>query len=158
MERPQPSNELSEVLTGTKVVGYKCKDPFKALKYDLSVLCYDAKFYPNQTSNFPNEKEICVDPEPCSLADVKRKFNGEYLTVDIDLTKESIEHGSNMSISCAQDVEKFVAEVDPDGTESLTYKCQTGVIVDSKGGKLLGISWNISMSASLHRHFYQHSI
>ena len=125
--------------TGTKLSGYTCKDLFKKMKYDFSVLCYDEVFYPNDTSLFPGESEICIDPVPCPLQDIKDKWNseisskGDYLTVDIDLTKESMEHGSHLGIQCAQTVEKFVTEIDPEGVGVLTYKCQAGKILDSKG-------------------------
>ena len=119
--------------------GYRCKDLFKAMKYEFKVLCYDGNFYPNDTSLFPADKEICVEPKACPLSDMRHKWitqitnNGEYLSVNIDLTKESMEHGSTMTVTCAQSVEKFVTEIDPEGIGSLTYKCQTGVILDSKG-------------------------
>ena len=109
----------SPVKTGTTVNGYSCKDPFKALKHELSVLCYDETFIVsngiyNDTSSFPEESEICVDPVPCQLTELRNKWksditdNGDYLTVDIDLTKENIEHDATITVTCAQDVEKFV--------------------------------------------------
>jgi len=85
-----------------------------------------------------------VDPKSCPLPDIRNKWktqvtdNGEYISMDIDLTKESVEHGSSMTVQCAQEVETFVEEIDPEGQGSLTYKCQTGNIVDSKGSS----SWD----------------
>ena len=108
------------------------------MKYDFEILCYDGNFYPNETSSLV-ESEICVDPTPCPLPDMRSKWNtevrdnGEYLTIDADLTKESVDHASTITVRCAQDVEKFVSDVDPDGNGFLTYTCQTGQIVDSKG-------------------------
>ena len=133
-----------DVRTGNKVNGYLCKDPFKALKYELSVLCYDETFYVsnglfNDTSSFPEESEICVDPTPCPLTKIRNKWKsqvtdkGSYLTVDTDLTKDNIEHGDKMRVTCAQGVEKFVAAIDPQGDGFVEYKCQTGNIVDKSG-------------------------
>ena len=108
------------------------------MKYDFEILCYDGNFYPNETSSLV-ESEICVDPTPCPLPDMRSKWNtevrdnGEYLTIDVDLTKESVDHASTITVRCAQDVEKFVSDVDPDGHGFLSYTCQTGQIVDNKG-------------------------
>ena len=140
----------SPVKTGTTVNGYSCKDPFKALKHELSVLCYDETFIVsngiyNDTSSFPEESEICVDPVPCQLTELRNKWksditdNGDYLTVDIDLTKENIEHDATITVTCAQDVEKFVDAIDPLGLGFLEYKCQTGNIVDKSGSSY----WNL---------------
>ena len=112
------------------------------MAYEFSVLCYDGKFFPNET--FPEESKICVEPKSCPLPDIRKKWNeqvtenGEYISTDIDLTKDSMEDGSTMTVRCAQEVEKFVAEIDPDGDGSLTYKCRTGNIVNSKGSS----SWD----------------
>ena len=114
------------------------------MKYELSALCYNETFIVNNgkyndTSSFPEESEICVDPTPCPLADFRAKWksqvtgNGDYLTVDIDLTKDTIEHDTTMTITCAQDVEKFVTEIDPQEQGFLQYDCQTGSIVDKAG-------------------------
>ena len=140
----------SDPVTGTKVTGYSCSDPFKAMKYELSVFCYDETFIVsngkyNDTSSFPEESEICVDPQTCPLTEIRNKWksqvtdNGDYLSVDIDLTKPSMEHDTTMTVTCSQDVEKFVPEVDPTGEGFLEFKCQTGNIVDKAGSS----SWEL---------------
>ena len=88
---------------------------------------------------FPRESEICVEPQACPLSDMRSKWlsevtnNGEYLSVDVDLTKESMKEGSIMTIRCAQPFKKFVPEIDPERNEFLEYKCQTGQILDNNG-------------------------
>ena len=58
----------SPIKTGTTVNGYSCKDPFKALKHELNVLCYDETFIVsngiyNDTSSVPNgnPQTVAVD-------------------------------------------------------------------------------------------------
>ena len=55
------------------------------------------------------------------------------------MTKENIEHDATITVTCAQDVEKFVDSIDPQGLGFLEYKCQTGNIVDKSGSS----SWTL---------------